>query len=402
MATTQALITVALAPLTLLLFGQFSVASLVANLVAIPVVTWLVMPLALLGVLLAPLWDVAAWLVQWLSVGLTWLAEGGWAVVYRPVAPFWLAAAGVLGGVLLVVRWPWLLRTAGALLLAPALLWRPEPLAPGRFEVMAIDVGQGGAVLVRTARHSLLYDTGPTHGPESNAGDRVVVPLLRTLGVRLDVVVVSHSDSDHSGGSLAVEAAQPQAQWWSSFDPDPQRRCLAGQQWEWDGVRFEFLHPHPEHFDEDGEGTLTTNAMSCVLMVSAGGHSAWLGGDIDDRQEVHMALSHPELRATLMLAPHHGSKSSSSPVLLNTLQPRWIVAQSGYRNRFNHPAPVVLRRYRQRGIPWVTSASCGAATWQSWTPGELLCHRETARRFWHHPDPAYPVQPGDDPPDSAD
>lgn len=402
MASTQAVITVALAPLTLLLFGQFSVASLAANLVAIPVVTQLVMPLALLGVLAPPLWEAAAWLVQWLSVGLAWLAEWPWAALHRPMAPLWIAAAGVVGGLLLVTRWPAPLRAAGALLLAPALLWQPAPLPPGQFEVLTVDVGQGSAVLVRTAHHSLLYDTGPRYSPDSNAGDRVVVPLLRALGVRLDAVVVSHSDSDHSGGSLAIEAAQPQAHWLSSFDADPQRRCEAGQYWEWDGVRFEFLHPHPEHFRGDGKGVLSTNAMSCVLLVSAGGHSAWLGGDIDDRQEVRMALANPALRATFMLAPHHGSRSSSSPVLLNTLQPRWIVAQSGYRNRFNHPAPVVLRRYRQRGIPWVTSASCGAATWQSWNPDALQCHRETARRFWHHTDPAYPVQPEDSPPDSAD
>jgi competence protein ComEC len=402
MACTQAVITVALAPLTLLLFGQFSVASLAANLVAIPLVTLLVMPMALLGVLAPPLWDLAAWLVQGLGLGLAWLAQWPWAAVYRPMAPFWMAAAGVVGGLLLIMRWPWPLRSAGALLLAPALLWQPARLAPGSFEVLALDVGQGSAVLVRTAGHSLLYDTGPRHSPESNAGDRVVVPLLRALGVRLDTVVVSHSDSDHSGGSLAIEAAQPQARWLSSYDADPRRRCLAGQRWEWDGVLFEFLHPQPEDFHGDGEAKLSTNAMSCVLRVSAGEHSAWLGGDIDERQEVRMALGNPALRATLMLAPHHGSRSSSSPVLLNTLRPRWIVVQSGYRNRFNHPSPVVLQRYRQRSIPWVTSAACGAATWRSAQPGQVLCHRESARRFWHHPEPAFAATETGNGPETSD
>jgi competence protein ComEC len=397
MAAIQAVVTVALAPLTLLLFGQFSVASLAANLVAIPLVTQLVMPMVLLGVVFAPLWDAAAWLIQWLSVMLSWMAQWPWAVVYRPMAPLWLAVAGVLGGLLLVMRWPWPLRSAGLLLLAPVLLWMPPGLPPGQFEVKVIDVGQGGAVLVRTARHSLLYDTGPRYSPDSDAGERVVVPLLRALGVRLDKVVVSHVDGDHAGGSEAIENAQPQAQWLTSFDAVPERRCLAGQTWEWDGVRFEMLHPHHQHFDESGKGRLSTNAMSCVLLVSAGPHSAWLGGDIDSNQEVRMALARPELRATLMLAPHHGSRTSSSPVLLNTLRPRWVIAQSGYRNRFNHPSPIVLQRYRQRRIPWVTSAQCGAATWQSMRPDEVACHREAARRFWHHPAETQEDPEGDDP-----
>jgi competence protein ComEC len=385
MVRTQALVTVALAPLSLLLFGQFSVASLAANLVGIPLVTQLVMPLVLLGTVFAPLWDLAAWLVQVLSVWLGWLAQWPWAAVYRPAAPLWLSLAGVFGGLLLVLRLPWTVRSAGWLLLWPVLLWSPPRPPVAAFDLMVVDVGQGSAVLIRTATHSLLYDTGPRYSPVSDAGDRIVVPLLRALGERLDTVIVSHIDGDHSGGADAVQAAHPEARWLSSYDPDPGRRCLAGQHWEWDSVRFEVQHPHPHHFDETGKGRLSTNDMSCVLMVSAGEQSAWLGGDITDRQEVRMALDRPDLRATVMLAPHHGSRSSSSPVLLNTLRPQWVIAQSGYRNRFNHPAPTVLDRYRQRGIPWVTSANCGAATWRSWQPDTVHCHRQEQRRFWHHP-----------------
>jgi competence protein ComEC len=388
MARTQAVVTVALAPLSLLLFGQFSVASLAANLVAIPLVTQLVMPLVLLGTVFAPFWDAAAWLVQALSVWLNWLAQWPWAAVHRPAAPLWLALAGVFGGLLLVLRLPWSVRSAGLLLLWPVLLWSPPRPPMAAFELMAVDVGQGSAVLIRTANHSLLYDTGPRYSPDSDAGDRIVVPLLRALGERLDGVVVSHVDSDHAGGAEAVQAAHPRARWLSSYDPDPERRCLAGQRWAWDGVHFEVLHPQPHHFDENGKGRLSSNDMSCVLLVTAGGHSAWLGGDITDRQEVRMALDRPDLRATVMLAPHHGSRSSSSPVLLNTLRPRWVLVQSGYRNRFNHPAPAVLERYRQRGIRWVTSADCGAATWRSAEPDAVHCQRDAQRRYWHHPAPA--------------
>ncbi len=383
----QGVVTVALAPLTLLLFGQFSVVGLLANLVAIPWVTLLVTPLALLGVLLPPLWDAAAWAVQLLSGVLQWLAQWPWAALFRPVAPLPLAVAAVLGAALLVLRLPWVLRLSGLLLVWPALLYTPPRPMPGQFELIALDVGQGSAVLLRTATHSLLYDTGPRYGPApdaSDAGDRVVLPLLRALDERLDAVVVSHRDSDHSGGAAAVQAAMPQARWWSSYDADPARRCVAGQRWQWDGVDFEVLHPQPDHYNEEGQGRLSSNAMSCVLRVANGAHSAWLGGDIDAAQETRLAMARPDLRATVMLAPHHGSKTSSSPVLLNTLQPQWVIVQSGYRNRFNHPAPTVLERYAQRGIPWVNSPDCGAATWRSAEPGNVHCRRELDPRYWQY------------------
>jgi competence protein ComEC len=383
----QGVVTLALAPLTLLLFGQFSVVGLLANLAAIPVVTLLITPLALLGVVLPPLWDAAAWVVQGMAAGLQWMGQVPWAAVFRPAAPWPLALAAVAGGALLVLRLPWVMRSAGVLLLAPALLYAPPRPAPGQFELIALDVGQGSAVLVRTAGHSLLFDTGPRFGPDSDAGERVVLPLLRALGERLDSVVVSHRDSDHAGGAEAVRAAHPQARWLSSFSANASERCVAGQRWTWDGVDFEVLRPLPEDYGPDGQGLLSTNAMSCVIRIASAQHSAWLGGDIDAAREVQLALARPHERATVLLAPHHGSLTSSSPVLLNTLQPRWVLVQSGYRNRFGHPAPAVLERYRQRGIPWVHSPDCGAATWRSAEPEAVRCHRQESRRYWHHRDP---------------
>lgn len=393
----QGVVTLALAPLTLLLFGQFSVVGLLANLAAIPLVTLLITPLALLGVVLPPLWDAAAWVVQGMASGLQWMGQASWAAVFRPAAPWPLALAAVAGGALLVLRLPWVLRSAGLMLLAHALLYAPPRPAPGQFEVMALDVGQGSAVLVRTTAHSLLFDTGPRFGPDSDAGERVVLPLLRALGEQLDSVVVSHRDTDHAGGAEAVRAAHPQARWLSSFSSDASERCVAGQRWAWDGVSFEVLRPLPEDYGPDGQGLLSSNAMSCVLRVVGAEHSAWLGGDIDATREVQLALARPDDRATVMLAPHHGSLTSSSPVLLNTLQPRWVLVQSGYRNRFGHPAPAVLDRYRQRGMRWVNSPDCGAATWRSAEPDAVECHRDRARRYWHHRDVAADFQ-GDEMP----
>lgn len=377
----QSLMTVALAPLTLLLFGQVSVVGLIANLIAIPWVTLVITPLALLGVLAPPLWTVAAWAVEALVPLLQWLAAWPGAVLQRPVPPLPLALIAVAGGVLLALRLPAVARAAGALLVLPVLLWSPPRPPEGEFEVMALDVGQGGAVLVRTARHALLYDTGPRWNPEADAGDRIVLPLLRALGERPDTVVVSHRDSDHSGGAPAVRAAFTGARWLSSYDEDPARHCQAGQRWTWDGVDFEVLHPGPREWADRG---LSTNAMSCVLRIAGRqGASAWLTGDIPAAQEVSLALAWPNERATLLMAPHHGSASSSSPVLLNTLQPRWVVVQSGYRNRFGHPARVVVERYEERGIAWTDSPRCGAATWRSDRVGELACERVERRRYWH-------------------
>lgn len=379
----QAVVTVALAPLGVLLFGQLSLAGLAANLLAIPWVTGVVTPLAMLGVLVPWLWDLAALAVQGLVAFLQWLGGWRWATLFWPIPPLPIAFCGVAGGLLLALRLPWPLRSGGLVLLTPMLVWAPSRPGAGEFEVLAVDVGQGSAVLVRTAGHSLLYDTGPRYGPGSDAGDRVVVPLLRALGEAPDAVVVSHSDSDHSGGSAAVRTAWPQARWLSSFGEG--ERCLAGQRWQWDGVDFELLHPSPEHFDDTGQGRLPSNAMSCVLRVGNGRRWAWLSGDLDAERETRLALARPQLRADLLLAPHHGSASSSSPVLLNTLQPSVALVQSGYRNRFGHPAAVVVDRYRARAMHWVTSPQCGAALWRSDEPSGVHCHRDAVRRYWHHP-----------------
>ncbi|MBX3609958.1 MAG: DNA internalization-related competence protein ComEC/Rec2 [Hydrogenophaga sp.] len=376
----QWLMTLALAPLSLVLFGQVSVVGLVANLVAIPWVTLVVTPLAIGGVVVPWVWHWAAGAVDALGAGLQWLASWPWAVWTRPVAPMPLALAAVVGGALLALRLPPLWRAAGALLLVPALVqtpWRPDP---GQVEVMALDVGQGSAVLVRTAHHALVFDAGPRWNPEADAGDRIVLPLLRSLGVRPDLIMISHRDSDHAGGAQALRDAFPEAQWRSSYDDDAEHHCLAGQQWTWDGVRFDVLHPSPSDYARPG---MSTNAMSCVLRVTAGEHSAWLTGDIPAAQEVPLALARPDWRATLLLAPHHGSASSSSPVLLNTLRPQQVIVQSGYRNRFGHPAEVVVARYEARGINWVATPQCGAATWRSDQPDRVRCEREVGRRYWH-------------------
>ena len=383
----QWVVSLALAPLGVLFFGQISLVGLLANLVAIPWVTLVVTPLALLGMALPWCWDVAVWALQPLVSLLNLLSAWRWASVSLATPPWPLAALALLGAAGLLLRGPWSWRVWGVPLLLPALLWQPPRPAPGHFELLAADVGQGNAVLLRTARHSLLYDAGPRYSPESDAGHRVLVPLLSQFNEPLDVLMLSHRDTDHTGGALAVLAMQPQVALWSSLeDGHPlaqspgHQRCEAGRQWQWDGVRFEVLHPQP------GAVGPRPNALSCVLRVQGVGASALLAGDIELPQE-RALLAQGLAPVDLLLVPHHGSRTSSAGEFLDALHPRVALVQAGYRNRFGHPAPDVLQRYRDRGIRVHSSVACGAATWRSDAPALVRCERQAERRYWHHDPP---------------
>ena len=389
-AREQWIVTLALTPLSLLLFNQVSLVGLLANAVAIPWVTLLVTPLAMLGTLCSPVWDAAAWSVRLLTWFLQALAAWPLASISVAAAPLGYALAGVLGGVVLAMRFAWPVRLLGLPLILPVLLWQPVRPAAGQFEVLGADIGQGNALLVRTASHSLVYDTGPRFSRESDAGHRVLVPLLRAMGERIDMVMLSHRDADHVGGAPAVLAMQPQARLVSSIEDGhelqqvrPSERCVAGQQWRWDGVDFEVLHPRASDYDVAAK----SNAMSCVLRVSNGTQTALLVGDLEAAQELRLVddpESKEKLKADFLLVPHHGSKTSSSAVFLDAVKPQFALAQAGYRNRFGHPVESVLARYSERGIQVVKSPVCGAAFWRSAQPGEVLCQRQLNMRYWHH------------------
>ena len=389
MAHEQWTITLALAPLTLLLFGQFSVVGLLANALAIPWITLVVTPLAMLGVLLPLAWDVASAAIAVLMAVLQWMAALPGATVALARAPLWMGVLAVLGGVALVLPWSWGLRLWGATWMLPLLLWQAPRVPQGQFELLAPDIGQGNAVLVRTAGHALLYDAGPRYSLESDAGHRVIVPLLQALQVRLDTLVLSHRDTDHVGGAAAVLAQQPQANWIGSLAndsnallPRPGVRCEAGMHWQWDGVHFEVLHP----LAVDYQQARKPNALSCVLRITAGSQVALLVGDIEEPQEAALLARERDLRTRVLLVPHHGSKTSSSTAFLDAVAPHVALVQAGYRNRFGHPAAAVVQRYTMQGVAVVDSPHCGAWTWQSWRTDapQGQCQRDLARRYWHH------------------
>ncbi len=405
----QLTIGVALAPLSLLFFGQLSLVGLLANLLAIPWVTLVITPLAMLGVVVPVFWDGASWVLWPLVVGLGWLSDWPLASVSTAMPPWGLAVLALGGALALVLRMPLSWKLMCVPLLWPAVFWTPARPAHGHFEWLAADVGQGNAVLIRTARHSLLYDAGPRYSAESDAGHRVLVPWLAQMGERLDVLMLSHRDSDHTGGAAAVLAMQKQAELWSSLEDEHPlhalrpawTRCQAGQSWVWDGVHFEVLHPlapgGPDGQAGEMPGTRSAsqvrvgvtsratkpNHVSCVLRISGSGVSALLTGDIEIAQEA-LLVEKGLAPVDVMLSPHHGSKTSSSLPFLTALSPRFAFVQAGYRNRFGHPAAEVVVRYQSQGIHLVESTRCGAATWRSHELLQVQCERQARRRYWHH------------------
>ena len=388
---TQLVATAGLAPLSMAFFQQISLVGFVANLVAIPVVTLLITPLALLGVLAPPLWTLAAWCSQQLSAYLELLSSAPWAVWQAAAAPPWAVAAGLLGGLLAVLPLPWRLRLLAVPLLLP-LLAPPVPRpAPGDFELVAADVGQGTAVLVRTANHLLVYDTGPQYSRDADAGGRVLVPLLRARGEdRVDLLMLSHRDADHVGGAATLLRALPVAAIRSSLadahplrqDRPPHDRCTAGQRWDWDGVQFQVLHPTPEDYTREQK----SNAMSCVLRVQGAHRTVLLTGDAEAPQEAAMLARDPAaLKADVLVVPHHGSRTSSTPAFIDAVAPQTAIFQAAYRSRYGHPAPDVVARYRERGITLVRSDFCGAWAQPPQHGVQGYCVRQSQHRYWHHP-----------------
>jgi len=389
-------VTLGLAPLTLVIFQQVSLVSPLANAVAIPLVSLVVTPLALLGAVLpfdVPL-HLAHWLLEWLLPLLEFLAgiEGAVWTQHAPAA--WTVPLAMLGACWLLAPRGIPARVIGATLLLPLFAVTPALPAEGELWLSFLDVGQGMAVEARTRHHVLLYDSGPSWGEQSDSGARVVLPFLRGEGVAvIDMLVVSHDDSDHSGGAASILRALPVAHLSSSLGADNplnQRRiapdayrsvCAAGQRWQWDGVRFEFLHPNAALL---GNPFLSGNDGSCVLRIQTASGSALLAGDIERASEqLLLAQQRERLKADVLLVPHHGSGTSSTAAFVAAVAPAQALFQVGYRNRFGHPRADVLRRYVEQGSNILRSDTHGAIRVR-FADGAISVEkrRETARRYW--------------------
>jgi competence protein ComEC len=398
----QAAVTIGLVPMLVGSFGTVSLVSALVNLYAIPLYTLLVVPAVLLSCAVAVAWAPAG---EPLLRATAALIEATWPLIELPThAPLaswtvaaldpvaWLALG--LGAVGALAPLPVVGRLAGAAIAVTACLWRPPLVAPGEARITMLDVGQGLAVVVETRAHTLVYDAGPSFRTGSDTGQLVVVPYLRHRGVRaIDVLAVSHDDDDHAGGVASVLEAIPVARLAAGpsvprtkFDaaattPAEWQRCRRGERWNWDGVGFEWLHPGAGPYERDNDG-------SCVLRVSAGRRSALITGDVEARAEAEM-LEHAGLAAAdVVVVPHHGSRTSSSPAFVERARPRWAVYAVGYRNRWGFPKAQVVERWREAGARDLRTSTSGAVTFvlrpgtAAAAPGQW---RIDAPRIWRDP-----------------
>jgi competence protein ComEC len=388
----QAAMSIALLPMSLFLFGSTSLMGFVANLVAAPLVSFVVVPLTLLGCVLLPLPSLAApvliasaWIIGWL-----WRLLG--VLANAPGAQLSVADSGVVPVVLATVGALWLfmprgvpLRGYGALLFLPLLLPMRDVPKAGAFRAWVLDVGQGLAVIVQTRHHTLVYDTGPAYGAGRDAGAGIVLPSITALGIGpVDTLVVSHGDNDHAGGSAAIVTRYPEARRLSG-EPErlgfPAEDCTSDSDWAWDGVSFRFLDvPHEKR------GKTASNDRSCVLSVEGEGGRFLLTGDIGAKAERRMdrELLWSEL-PTVTTVAHHGSKHSSDVLWFRAVQPDLAIVSAGWRNRFGHPHASVLGRHADVGSDVLNTAGSGAILLDSprdAPPRVVREWRRPARRYW--------------------
>jgi competence protein ComEC len=381
-------------PALLALFQQFSLVSPLANAVAIPLVSFVITPLALAGSLpfLDPLLALAHFATTALMLLVDGLADWPLAIWQQAAPPPWSVLLALAGGVWLLLPRGFPSRWLGVLAFLPLLTVEPVRPPPGAAAVTVLDVGQGLAIHIQTSTHDMLFDAGPAFSADADSGNRIIAPYLRAMGVRqLDVMLVSHADKDHEGGAASVLAALPVAMLRASLPyehplsahPVPHVVCRDGDAWTWDDVRFEMLYPGAVPVSPK------TNDQSCVLRIAAGGKSMLLTSDIEAISENAMLRDRAGmLRADVMTVPHHGSRTSSTPEFIAAVGARDVIFPVGYRNRFGHPKEDVLARYAESGARLHRSDLDGAIRVDLGREAIGIRHeREVRRRYWHSQPP---------------
>lgn len=379
-------VTLALTPALLSMFQGVSLVSPLANAFAIPLISLVAVPLALAAALLPIPWLalLAHGAIALTMTGLTCLAALP-QPVWHVASPDWRVLLLALLGTLILllprgIHGRWL----GAILFLPLFFPIREHLAPGEFRLDMLDVGQGLALAVRTGGHTLVYDTGPRYASGENAGARVVAPFLFANGVnRLDGLVVSHEDSDHSGGAASLLVSQTPVWRLASYPLAGAGKCVAGQTWRWDGVDFAILHPVARFYDEPG---FSENDMSCVLRVSSPYGSVLMTGDIARLGELSLALLPAKvLHSEVLVVPHHGSGGSSMAEFIRAVHPDTALISVGYHNRFGHPTPETLGRYRDAGVRVVRTDKAGALRIDFKAAGRIERYANASEKsYWQH------------------
>lgn len=380
-----------MAPATLLFFQQIPLTGPAANIVAIPVISFLVVPTVLLGsiiflifgdgLVVQSLYRLAEYITRTLWQLLEFLASATDTLPslfeYSSIAVTGLFFAAF------VLMLPTGLKVRSLALLGLLMFFFPthKEVAEGEFSLILLDVGQGLSVIVMTNRHTLLFDAGAKFSKRFNAGDAVILPVLKSLSIsRLDTLIVSHGDNDHSGGVEKVLAGVEVMQLISNeqYSDLEATACRAGMQWKWEGVSFRILHP--------ASGSKATgNNASCVLHVQSSFASVLLPADIEKEAELEIISRYPKgIHSSVLIAGHHGSNTSSSEGFINAVSPDLVLFPAGWMNRYHHPAKKVLTRLSKRNISSMITGECGAIIVKVSEKG--LSHyswRQSNRKIWH-------------------
>ena len=369
----------------------FSLLAPLVNMVAIPWISFLVVPLCLAGILLLPLLpiiavfllEVAAQLLGWFHFVVIWVSQ-----LPLPNSDSLLPAGSLLSiclvvaGLLVVLPLGMFTRIPGLLLFIAVVFSKPDK---PELLVTALDVGQGLSVVVETPGHALVYDTGPVFSDKLDAGGAIVAPYLTSRGIhRLDTLVVSHNDSDHAGGIpglLNTISADQIIADHQSPSALAAKKCVHNDSWRWDDVTFTLINPQ----------ALTPNARyndnnkSCILLLEYASQRILLPGDIEGSVEAPLTryLAN-KLPIAVLVAPHHGSKTSSTARFVTALSPLHVVFSAGFNHHFGHPHTSVVNRYRQQYAQLHNTAETGAIQFV-WRGSDLQVsgYREQVRRYWY-------------------
>lgn len=391
----QWIVGLGLLPFLWLFFQQSSLIAPIANFIAVPVVSLLVVPVLLVGLLVGSVYEpvgsvlveFGAAILDYLTAVLSGLGQLTYASWIGTVPASEVLLFSMMGVVVLLFAPLRTSRWLGGIFLLPLLFHPADRPGHGEAYFTLLDVGQGLSAVIQTRQHTLVFDTGPRYSDKFDTGRAVLIPFLHHRQVsEVDTLIVSHGDNDHIGGAASLLTGLPVKQVYSSapslLEENRALACVQGQHWQWDGVSFEILHPRVV------VAAASENNQSCVLYVKTRQGSVLLPGDIEKQAERSLLKQfRDQLKADILIAPHHGSKTSSSRDFISAVDPDYVLFPVGYRNRYRFPYTQVVKRYQQAGVAQFDTARHGAISFKlgnAASPLQAKFYRQAQQRYWHH------------------
>lgn len=383
----QWVISVGLLPLSILLFHEISLIAFIANMFAIPWMLFFILPCCFLATATLFIYSPLAHFflvcadksVSVLMYVLHWLTTFPFVSCYFAI-PTWYVCFSLIGVLLILSPLPFLLRWHGVFWFLPLILYQPAKLAAGEMKVSVLDVGQGLSIVAQTANHVLIYDTGARFQSGGDMGERVVVPFLQHEGIKkIDALVISHDDNDHRGGADSITtifsprfifASRNQKKWASIF-------CQSDVKWQWDKINFRFLHPT--------QLTGSKNNDSCVLQISNENSVILIPGDIEKKAEKELIARYKEnLKATVLIVPHHGSKTSSTLAFVQMVQPKYAIYSVEFHNHYHLPHPDIKKRYASVAIQQLSTDAMGMIQFDILKENTIIerSYKQENKHYW--------------------